>query len=143
MMLSLHQANAIVAGALAEAEARRAKPLGVAVLDAGGNLIVFQRQDGASLFRFAIARGKAMGALGMGADSAVLAERAKHYPVFFGSVATATDGAMVLSAGGVLILADGAPIGAIGISGDTPDVDAACAAVGIRSAGAACSEMAS
>lgn len=134
MSLSLDLANAVLAGALAEAAARGAKPLGAIVLDAGGHPIAFQRQDGASLFRFDIARGKALGALGMGADSGVLAERARANPVFFGSVAAATGGAMVLSAGGVLILRGGAILGAIGVSGDAPEVDAACAVAGILAA---------
>lgn len=140
MSLTLDLANAILAGALAEAARLDAKPLGVVVLDAGGHPIAFQRQDGASLFRLDIARGKATGALGMGADSALLAERAKANPIFFASVSNATHGALVLSAGGVLVRRDGDIIGAVGISGDTSEIDAACAAAGIRAAGIELSE---
>ena len=135
-MLTLEQANAIIAGALAEARARSTAPLGVIVLDAGGHPVAYQREDGASLFRHDIARAKAMGALGMGADTRAIAERAAGDPAFFTSVAVATGGNLALSPGGVLIRnADGAIVGAVGISGDTGDCDEACAIAGIRAAG--------
>lgn len=107
-------------------------PIAAIVLDAGGHTVAFARQDGATLFRHDIARGKALGAIGMGMDSAAIAERAQRNPAFFTSVAIATGGALALSAGGVLIRdADGLVVGAIGVSGDTPDIDAACARAGV------------
>jgi uncharacterized protein GlcG (DUF336 family) len=138
MSLTLDQAQAMIAGALADAQARQAKPLGILLLDAGGHPVAYARQDGASLFRFDIARAKAMGALGMGADTRDIAARAAGNPAFFTSVAIATGGALALSPGGVLV-GDGAGalIGAIGISGDAPDVDEACALAGIAAAGLA------
>lgn len=110
----------------------RELPIAAIVLDAGGHPVAFARQDGASLFRHDIARAKALGAIGMGQDSAGIAERARANPAFFTSVAVATGGALALSAGGVLIRdADGAILGAIGVSGDTPAIDAACAQAGV------------
>lgn len=136
MTLSLEQAQAIVAGALAEARSRNAKALAVIVLDAGAHPVAFAREDGASLFRFDIARAKATGALGMDADTAVLAERAKGNPVFFQSVSAAVSGQIAFSPGGVVIRdAQGRAIGAVGISGDTGECDAECAKVGIVAAG--------
>lgn len=130
--MTLDDAQSVVAATLAHAVSVGAKPLGVMVLDAGAHPVAFARGDGASLFRFDIARAKAMGALGMGADSRALAERANDNPCFLTSVAVATGGAIVLSAGGVLIRdAAGGVIGAIGVSGDTPDTDEACARAGI------------
>ena len=70
--LSLAKANAIIASALAKAAELKLKPLGVAVLDAGGHLIAFQRQDGASFLRPEIASGKAYGALAVGSGSRAL-----------------------------------------------------------------------
>lgn len=135
-MLTLDRANAIIAGALAEARRRNAKPLAVIVLDAGGHPIAFQREDDASLFRFDIARAKAMGALGMGADTRDIAARAAGNPAFFTTVAIATGGDLALSPGGVLVRdADGRVIGAVGISGDTGDCDEECALAGLSSAG--------
>jgi len=135
-MLTLDQANAIVAGALDEARRQNAKPLAVIVLDAGGHPIAFQREDGASLFRFDIARAKAMGALGMGANTRDIAARAASNPTFFTTVAIATGGDLVLSPGGLLMRdSSGDIIGAVGISGDTGDCDEMCAAAGMRAAG--------
>ena len=55
--ITLDQANALIAAALAEGKALRLKPLSVAVLDGGGHLLAFQRQDGASNGRVQIAIG--------------------------------------------------------------------------------------
>ena len=136
MSLTLEMAQAMIAGARAEAARGGAKPLGIIVLDAGGHPIAFARDDKASLFRFDIARAKALGALGMGSDSREIAARAAANPAFFTSVAIATAGGLALSAGGVLVRdAAGTIIGAVGVSGDTPDVDETCALAGIGSAG--------
>ena len=136
MSLTLDQARTMVDGALAEARQRQAKPLGIIVLDAGGHAVAYARQDGASLFRFDIARAKAMGALGMGADTRDIAARAAGNPAFFTSVAIATGGDLALSPGGLLVRNSvGALVGAIGISGDTPDIDEACGLAGIAAAG--------
>lgn len=136
MILTLANAQAIIADALSEARARAAKPLAIIVLDAGGHPVAFAREDGSSLFRFDIAKAKAMGALGMGDDSRALAERAKANPVFFSSVSAAVAGQIAFSPGGVLIRdARGETIGAIGISGDTGDCDEACALAGLIAMG--------
>jgi uncharacterized protein GlcG (DUF336 family) len=136
MTVSLAQAQAIVAGTLAEARSRGAKPLAVIVLDAGAHPVAFAREDGASLFRFDIARAKAQGAVGMDADTAVLAERAKGNPVFFQSVSAVVGGRIAFSPGGVVIRdGAGAAIGAVGVSGDTGECDAECAQAGIAFAG--------
>ncbi len=133
--LTLEQARAILDGALASARSRQAEPLAVVVLDAGGHTVTLAREDGATFLRARIARAKAYGALGMGADTQALAERAKGNPVFFAGLVTTVAGALVYSPGGVLIRQDGRVIGAVGISGDTGPVDAACAAAGIAAAG--------
>jgi len=134
--MNLSQAQAIVQGALAHARAAGAKPLAVIVLDAGAHPVAFAREDGASLFRFDIARAKAAGALGMGADTRDIASRAAGNPVFFQSIVGAVGGQLALSPGGVLVRdAAGTLIGAAGISGDTGDYDEACAIAGITAAG--------
>ena len=135
-MLRLAQAVAIVERAVAEGRGRRLAPLGVAVLDAGGHLVAFQREDGAGFVRFDIARGKAWGALGMGFGTRELTERAAKSPSFYGALAAATEGRMVPSPGGVLIVdAGGDVVGAVGISGDSGDNDEACAVASIEAAG--------
>lgn len=136
MTLTLDQAQAVAAGALAEARRIGAKPLAVIVLDAGAHPVAFAREDGASLFRFDIARAKATGALGLDADTAVLAERAKGNPTFFHSVSAAVEGRIAFSPGGVVIRdCAGRAIGAVGISGDTGERDADCARAGLIAAG--------
>lgn len=135
-MISLDQAQIIVRDALTYGRAQNLKPLAVIVMDAGGHAVAFAREDGASFFRHDIARAKAVGALGMGDDSRVLAERAKANPAFFQSVTAVVGGQIAFSPGGVLVRdAAGVVIGAIGISGDTGDMDEACAVAGIAAAG--------
>ena len=133
--MRLDQAEAILAGAFGEARSSGAKPLAVIVLDVGGHPVAFRREDGCSLFRFDIARAKATGALGMGANTAELARRAAGNPTFFTSVTIATGGNLALSPGGVLVRDGDGLIGAVGISGDTGEVDEACAIAGIAAAG--------
>jgi uncharacterized protein GlcG (DUF336 family) len=134
--LKLAQANTIIDAALAEARQRNFAPLAVAVLDAGGNLIAFKREDGAGIVRFDIAYGKAWGALGMGFGSRELAERAAKFPTFVAALAATSQGRMVPSPGGVLIVSSDKDIlGAVGISGDIGDNDEICAIVGIEAVG--------
>jgi uncharacterized protein GlcG (DUF336 family) len=136
MTISLAQADMIVSSALRTARERGAKPLAVLVVDAGGHPVAFRREDGASLFRWDIARAKAVGALGMGCDTREIAARASGNQGFYTSVAMATGGLLAFSPGGVLVRnEDNVVIGAIGISGDTGDTDEACAIAGITSAG--------
>lgn len=135
MTLSLEQARAIIDAAFSKGRSEDAQPLAVVVLDAGAHPVACMREDGASLFRFDIAKAKASGALGMGTDTRALATRAAANPIFFQSVAAVT-GQVALSPGGVLIRDDsGQVVGAVGISGDTGDCDEACAIAGIRAAG--------
>lgn len=135
MPLSLSKASAIVDGALDHAIANGMNPLTVAVLDAGGHLVAFKRQDRSGILRPDIAIGKAWGALGMGHGGRELARRAEKAPAFFTALASASGGRMIPVPGGVLVLHEGNVIGAIGISGDMPPNDEACALAGIERAG--------
>lgn len=134
--LKLSQAITIIDAALVKGHEQKFAPLAVAVLDAGGHLIAVKREDGASYFRFNIAYGKAWGALGMGFGTRELAERAANSPAFFNSLTSLSQGRMVPSPGGVLILGpDKEILGAVGISGDFGDNDEICAIAGVESAG--------
>jgi uncharacterized protein GlcG (DUF336 family) len=135
-MLKLSDASTIIDTALQEARARSFAPLAVAVLDAGGHLVAYQREDGAGIVRFDIAYGKAWGSLGMGFGSRELSERGTKNPTFIGVLSTVSAGRMVPSPGGVLIVnAEGEVVGAVGISGDIGDNDEICAIAGIEKAG--------
>ena len=133
--VTLAQASTIVAAALKRAREDSMAPLSVAVLDAGGHLVAFQREDRAGILRFEVARGKAYGALGLGIGSRALLARAEQQPAFIAAVASASDGRLIPVPGGVLIEAAGEIIGAVGISGDTSDKDEAAAVAGIEAAG--------
>ena len=65
-VVTLAQASTIVDSALKKGRETNCAPLTVAVLDAGGHLVAFKREDKSGLLRFDIAFGKAWGALGMG-----------------------------------------------------------------------------
>ncbi len=134
--LTLESANKIVAAALAAAREMQIPPLTVVVLDAAGDLKAMQREDGASMFRFDIARGKAWAAVGMGAPSRALAERARDNPNFFVALAATAQGRFLPQPGAVLIR-DGAGriLGAAGASGGTGDEDEAACARGVAAAG--------
>ena len=80
--LTLEAADKIVDGALRAARAENLLPLAVAVLDSGGHLVAFKREDGCGLLRVEIAqspvpggvlildtRGAAIGAVGISGDT--------------------------------------------------------------------------
>ena len=134
--LTLQQASQIITGALAKSKESGFKPMGIAVLDAAGNLKAFVSEDGASMFRFDIARAKAWGAVGMGISSRKLAERAKDNPNFFVTLAATADGKFLPQTGAVLIKdPQGAVLGAVGASGGTGDEDELICIAGVESAG--------
>ena len=135
-LLNLQTATAISTRALAVGREINAAPLTVAVLDAGGHLISLQREDGASLLRPQIAIGKAWGAMALGKDSRLIAADAQQRPAFIGAVNNLADGKLVPAPGGVLIRNEqGEVIGAVGITGDTSDIDEQCAISALESLG--------
>ncbi|HEX3815005.1 MAG TPA: heme-binding protein [Mycobacteriales bacterium] len=135
-MLSLMQASDIVDAALSKARELGLRPLTVTVLDPGGHPIVVKREDGAGILRPQIAHAKAWGCLGTGAGGAAGARHAARDPAFFAALAAISDGRIASSRGGVLIRdANGQLIGSIGVSGDRPENDEACAVTGIDSVG--------
>lgn len=133
--ITTEEARTIIDGALAKGAALNLQPLAVTVLDAGGHMKAFLRQDGASNQRFEISRGKAAGAIGMGLGSRALNARAEAQAYFINAVSQLIPGGLVPVPGGVLIKVDGVIAGAVGISGDNSDNDEACAIAGIEAAG--------
>lgn len=134
--LTLAKANAIIATAFELGAKQGFKPLGVSVLDAGGHLRAFQRQDGAPFIRAEVASGKAYGALAVGTSSRALGVAAVERPHFFQGLSAVSGGKIVPVPGGVIIRnKDGEVLGAVGISGDTSDNDELAAMAGIEAAG--------
>ncbi|MEO8529790.1 MAG: heme-binding protein [Deltaproteobacteria bacterium] len=135
MNLTLNAAQTIVTEGLAHAHAAKMKPLSIVVLDSRAVPIAVATEDGCSLGRFDIARGKAMGALNFGVGSRSLAKFAAERPAFIAGV-THSVGELIPGPGGVLIRdTDNTMIGAVGISGDTGDNDELAAIAGISAAG--------
>jgi uncharacterized protein GlcG (DUF336 family) len=135
-MLTLSQASQIADAALGKARELDLRPLTVSVLDLGGHPLVVKREDGAGILRPQIAHAKAWGCLGVGAGGGAGAERAARDPTFFTALAVISEGRVASSRGGVLIRdSEGRLLGAVGISGDRPENDEACAMAGIESAG--------
>ena len=134
--LTLAQANQIITAALAKSHEAGYKPMGIAVLDEGGALKAFAREDGASMFRFDVALGKAWGAVGMGVSSRALAVRAKEVPNFFVALAATAQGKFLPQPGAVVLKdAAGQVMGAVGASGGTGDEDEAICIAGVEAAG--------
>lgn len=138
MALTLEKARAMISATREEGRAMGLKPLSVVVLDGGGHVLAFEREDGAAPGRFAIAHGKAYGAVMLGMAGRAQMARAEAQAYFMAAVNGVYGGQVVPVPGGVL-LRDGAGvvIGAIGVTGDTSDNDAAAALAGAVAAGIA------
>lgn len=135
-MISLEQARTIVAATRAQGRSMELAPLTVVVLDAGGHVVVLEREDGASYGRPEIAIGKAAGALAMGVSSRKLGEMAADRPQFIAALGSAWEGKLIPAAGGVIVKdGAGAVLGAVGVTGDLSDKDEEAAMAGIAAAG--------
>ena len=134
--LTLKVAVNLASHAIAAGRTLSSAPLTIAVLDSGGHLITLQREDGASLLRPQIAIGKAWGSIALGKGSRLLALDAQQRPAFIAALNSLGQGSVVPAPGGVLIRdQEGVVLGAIGISGDTSDIDEQCAISAIEGQG--------
>src|ERR1700737_4244356 len=126
--IDLASARTIVDRAIGHARSNDFPPMTVAVFDTTARLVAFAGEDGSSLLRERITRGKAHGALNMGVGSRSLAARAASNPAFVNSLVSLAEGNLVPVPGGVLIRpSNDAVMGAVGGSGHFPDDDEACA----------------
>ena len=132
---SLIDANRMIDAAFAKSKELSLNPLAVAVLDAGGHLIAFQKEDGASMLRFEIARGKAYGALALGVGSSSVARMAIERPHLMQGLSGVSDGRIVPLPGGVLMKQNGVIVGAVGITGDSSENDETCAVFAVEAVG--------
>ncbi len=134
--LTLAQAATIVDVAIETGHDKGMNPLTVSVVDDGGHLKAFKREDGpGAALRPHIATGKAFGAVGMGRSSRALGAMAAERPHFIGALSDVAQGRLVPVPGGVLIKDGEEIIGAVGVSGDTSDNDEVAAVAGIEAAG--------
>lgn len=138
MSISLRRARTIIRKALETGREMDLKPLSVVVLDAGGHVQAFEREDGAAPGRFAIAQGKAYGAVMLGMAGTAQMARAEAQAYFMAAVNGVYGGQVVPVPGGVLVRdKKGSIIGAVGVTGDTSDNDAIAAQAGIAAVGLA------
>lgn len=132
MLLSLKEAVTIAEAVISWSQAEGTGSLTVVVLDPGGHPRVVMRDDGSEFLRVDVALGKAWGALGMGVPSRLLAEKAPH---FLDAIAVTSGGRVVPVPGGVIVRRAGEVVGAVGVSGDTAEVDEKGAVHAIEAAG--------
>jgi glc operon protein GlcG len=134
--VDLATAAKIIDTALGLARARKLRPMTLAVLDSGGDLVAYKREDGNGIRRYDIVMGKAFGALVMNRPSRDIGAIAERLPMFIQTLAVATDGRVIPTPGGVLIKnAEGRVVGSVGSSGDDADADEAIAIAAVRAAG--------
>ncbi|NNE88569.1 MAG: heme-binding protein [Silicimonas sp.] len=134
--INLSKARSIVRGIIKKGREMELKPLSVVVLDTGGHLKAFEREDGASPGRFEIARGKAYGVIMTGMTGSALMQRAEDQAYFVTALNGAFGGQVVPVPGGVLVRdSRDRIVGAVGVTGDTSDNDAAAAVAAIEAAG--------
>lgn len=130
--ISIRKARQIIKGTFAKGREMELKPLSVIVLDAGGHVKAFEREDGAAPGRFGIAQGKAYGAVMLGMAGTAQMARAEQQAYFMAAVNGVYGGQVVPVPGGVLVRdKKGAVIGAVGVTGDTSDNDAEAALAGL------------
>jgi uncharacterized protein GlcG (DUF336 family) len=131
--LSLEQANTIIAATFEKAKRERCRPMSAIILDAGGRVKAFQKQDNASMLRFEVCYGKAYASLALGRPSKLVLHKANEKPLFMQSIENLADYPLFLEGGGQLIRdREGEVIAAIGVTGDANEMDDICAIAGIH-----------
>ena len=127
MSITLDEANRIIGGAIAKAQQLNIK-VSVAVCDAGGRLVSFQRMNNAIWASAYGSQGKAVASAAFGRASGELQPRADQ-PTPRG-IAARSGGEMILGQGAVPILRNGVVVGACGVGGGTSQEDEDCARAG-------------
>ena len=127
MALTLDDANRIIAGAIAKARELNIR-ISVAVCDAGGRLVAFQRMDNAIWASAYGSQGKAVASAAFGRPSGVMQERATQ-PTPAG-INAASGGEMIMGQGAVPLFRNGTLVGAVGVGGGTSQEDEDCAKAG-------------
>lgn len=130
--ISLYRAKRIINQVFSYAKQQQLRPLAVAVVDQGGHVIAFERQDGAPPGRFNLSYGKARAAVLMGLGGTSLQNLSEQRTDFALAANGAYAGDFVPIMGAVLVQdKKGHTLGAIGVSGATSeqDKDAGCFAI--------------
>jgi uncharacterized protein GlcG (DUF336 family) len=133
----LTQAQAVLEACLAKAD-EIGSASSIAVVDDGRELLAFARMDGALLASAAISQAKAYTSRSLGCDTRDVEELAQPGAPLFGihTAHLAVGKPLISFGGGVLLTADGGPVGAVGVAGGTPAQDHEIAAAGAAALGA-------
>ncbi|MGW4592250.1 GlcG/HbpS family heme-binding protein [Amycolatopsis thermoflava] len=126
--LALADAQPVLEAALAKAE-EIGQPMNVAVVDDGGHLIAFARQDGAILGSIDIAIRKARTAALLKMTTARLGEAAAPGAPLYGI--EVTNGGLVIFGGGIPLVRGREVVGAIGVSAGSVEQDTEVAEAGV------------
>lgn len=136
MVINNDVARKILRAAFEEGARQSLRPLAVVVADAGGHPLVCERADGANPGGIDIARNKAYGAVMMRLGGTRMRELCDTTTWFLTSARQICDGKIFPVPGAVVIRdQDGMIVGGMGVTGDVPEKDAACAKAAIESAG--------
>ena len=120
----------------ARAEADRiGKPVSVAIVDAAGLLVLFERLNDARAFTAYVAEGKACASAFTGRDSGDLQGMMENYPAFGPALAAKLAGRFVPVRGAVVLTDPSGVVGAIGVSGATAEEDERIAKAGAAALG--------
>ena len=134
--ISLRKSRILIRAALSKGKDLGLKSLSVVVVDAGGHVIAFEREDGAAPGRFAIAQGKAYGSVMLGMAGTAQMARADQQAYFMEAVNGLFGGKVIPVPGGVLVRnKKDHVIGAVGVTGDSSDNDLIAALAGIEATG--------
>ena len=127
--LTLAQAQEVLKAALVKAEAQGV-PMNIAVVDAGGNLKAFAREDGAFLGSIDVATKKARTARFFNMSTAQLGAASQPGKELYGIEVT-NDGLVIFGGGELLKNKDGVIVGAVGVSGGSVAEDTNVAKAGV------------
>src|SRR5688500_19434274 len=128
-MISLEQANRIIAAIFSRAREQSCRPMSVIIVEPGAKVKAFQKEDDSAMMRFEMAFGKAYAALALGRSSSLVRMRTEERPLSMQYLIRASDDQIFPEGGGMLISdGDGELLGAVGVSGDTQARDGALAA---------------
>ena len=136
VVITLSKARVIVRSTIKRGRELKLKPLSVIVLDSGGHVLAFERENNASPGRFEIARAKAYGSIMLGMSGTAQMARAESQAYFMSAINGLFQGKVIPVPGGVLVKdKKNSILGAVGVTGDTSENDALAASYGILNAG--------
>lgn len=127
--IDLVDARRIIAAATKKAE-EIGQPMNIAVVDAGGNLLAFERMENAWLGSIDIAQKKAFTSRAFDITTKDLGANSQSGDQFFG-IHASNNGKIMIFAGGIPLKQDGVVLGAVGISGGSGEQDHTVAEAGV------------